>query len=70
MKGSATDSTAEQTSSEMSDDLQSGRKPYARPEILSTEALEAVAAVCEPPGFPTPPTFGKGGPPGCVNAQS
>jgi hypothetical protein len=42
------------------------RAPYEPPRILSIEALEAVAAACEP----TEAYFGKDAPFGCVEAQS
>ena len=36
-------------------------RPYSRPQVLSTEALEAAAATCNPPTD----GFGKTGPPTC-----
>jgi hypothetical protein len=45
-------------------------RPYAAPAILSTEPLEAVAAVCATsPEDPQFPNFGKEGLP-CVNSSS
>ena len=46
------------------------KQPYIKPQILSVEPLEAVAAPCSPPGGRPPPFFGKAQPPGCVHAQS
>ena len=66
MTNRRTESTRLNAELEKNGELATQKKPYAPPEILSVEPLEAVAAACDTTGNPA--QFGKTL--ACIQAQS